>query len=159
LPGLKNGRASGDGKDPLGFTMENRKLDDLQGAFVLKAKIGHDAVIYHGNSGGPLVNLRGEIVGINEIGINTMGGAIPGNLAKSAAQELIAHGVIRRSWTGLELQPLLKETAAARGILVASVFPDSPAKAAGIEPGDYLTQVNGQNIGDTPGAEIALKFC
>jgi len=115
--------------------------------------IGHDAVIYHGNSGGPLVNLRGEVVGINEIGINTMGGAIPGNLAKSAAQELIAHGVIRRSWTGLELQPLLKETAAARGILVASVFPDSPAKAAGIEPGDYLTQVNGQNIGDTRSPE------
>jgi serine protease Do len=115
--------------------------------------IGHDAVIYHGNSGGPLVNLRGEIVGINEIGIATMGGAIPGNLAKAAARELIAHGSIPRSWTGLELQPLLKETPDARGILVSAVFPDSPAKAAGIEPGDYLTQIEGKTIAESRAPE------
>ena len=47
--------------------------------------IGHDAVIFGGNSGGPLVNLRGEIVGINEIGLGSLGGAIPSNLAKEVA--------------------------------------------------------------------------
>ena len=76
--------------------------DFLGGGFILDGEevgqlvrwVGHDAIIYGGNSGGPLVNERGEIVGINEIGIASMGGAIPGNLARRVADELIAHGDI-----------------------------------------------------------------
>src|SRR5256885_5890788 len=69
--------------------------------------IGHDASIYGGNSGGPLVNLRGEIVGINEIWFG-LSGAIPGNLARNIAEDIMAHGKIQRSWLGIDAQPLFK---------------------------------------------------
>ena len=69
--------------------------------------IGHDAVIFGGNSGGPLVNLDGEIIGINEVGLGSLGGAIPANLARSVAEQIIKKGFVERSWTGLEPQPLL----------------------------------------------------
>ena len=120
--------------------------------------IGHDAVIYHGNSGGPLVNLQGEIVGVNEIGIATMGGAIPGNLAQAAAKELIARGSIARSWVGWEVQPLLKAETNGCGILVSAVFPDSPAKTAGIQAGDFITEVNGTPVPESRAPEDLPVF-
>ena len=110
--------------------------------------IGHDARIYPGNSGGPLVNLRGEIVGVNEVGIGSLGGAIPSNLAKAVANEIIAKGGVTRSWIGLEAEPLLKQMANDKGVLVASVLPDSPAKNAGLQPGDLITEFNGTAVLD-----------
>src|SRR6266496_1233592 len=92
---------------------------------------GHDAAIYGGNSGGPLVNLKGEVIGINEISLG-LGGAIPGNLARRVAEELIAKGKVRRSFLGLEVQPLLKHTPDLDGVLVGGVLPDSPAAVAGL---------------------------
>lgn len=106
--------------------------------------IGHDASIYPGNSGGPLVNLAGQIVGVNEISFG-LGGAIPSNLVRSVADALIRDGHVRRSWTGLELQPRIGDTAT-RGALVSSVAPASPAAVAGLRPGDLLVSVNGQAI-------------
>ena len=120
--------------------------------------IGHDAVIYHGNSGGPLVNLKGEIVGVNEIGIATMGGAIPSNIAKAVADELIAKGSVSRSWIGLEAQPLLKEMTAGKGVLVSTILPDSPALAAEIRPGDFITEVNGTAVQDSHAPEDLPLF-
>ncbi len=120
--------------------------------------IGHDAVIYPGNSGGPLVNLDGEIVGVNEIGIGSLGGAIPSNLAQSVAQELIAKGRVWRSWIGLEVQPLLKEMTNAHGILVADVLPDSPAQDAGLKPGDLVTAYGGTPVADTRAPEEVPLF-
>jgi serine protease Do len=120
--------------------------------------IGHDAVIFHGNSGGPLVNLKGEIVGVNEIGIATMGGAIPSNLARAVAREIIAKGHVSRSWVGLEVQPLLKEMSKDKGVLVAAVLPDSPAKQAGIQAGDFITNYNGTPVGDARAAEDLPLF-
>ena len=98
--------------------------------------LGHDAIIYPGNSGGPLVNLEGEIIGINEVAIASLGGAIPSNLAKSIAWELAEHGSINRSWSGLELQPLL--SGFSNGVLVAGIIENSPAEKAGLRRGDLV---------------------
>lgn len=107
--------------------------------------LGHDAAIYPGNSGGPLVNLKGEIIGINEIGMG-LGGAIPGNLAKMVGEELIAHGKMQRSWLGIEVQPRLKHGAHEKGVLVSGVLGDSPGAAAGIQSGDIILSLNGQSV-------------
>jgi serine protease Do len=107
--------------------------------------IAHDAAIYGGNSGGPLVNLRGEIVGINEIRMG-LGGAIPGNLARQVAEALIREGKVRRAWLGFEIQPLLKQSQSDRGALVASVLASAPADVAGLSSGDLILQVGSAPI-------------
>jgi serine protease Do len=108
--------------------------------------IGHDAVIFPGNSGGPLVNLSGEIVGVNEVGIGSLGGAIPSNLAKKVLDELIATGKVRRSWIGMNPQPLLKSSDAKAGVLVGGVINGAPADTAGMKAGDIVTRCNGVEI-------------
>lgn len=120
--------------------------------------IGHDAVIYPGNSGGPLVNPAGEIVGVNEVGIASLGGAIPSNLAKKVAAELIEKGSVTRSWIGMEIQPLLRRMTEEKGALVASIWKGSPAAAAGIKPGDFVTSYNGTAIPDCHAAEDLPVF-
>jgi len=120
--------------------------------------IGHDAVIYPGNSGGPLVNLAGEIVGVNEVGIGSLGGAIPSNLARAVAKEIIAKGRVSRSWIGLEVQPLLKQMQNEKGALVASLYADSPAKAAGMVPGDFVTEYDGTTVLDCRAQEDLPVF-
>ena len=120
--------------------------------------IGHDAVIFGGNSGGPLVNLKGEIIGINEVGIGSLGGAIPSNLAKKVSDEIIATGSVRRSWTGLAVQPLLKTTKADAGVLVSGVIADSPAAAAGLKAGDIITKCNGTALAPARAAEDIPVF-
>lgn len=108
--------------------------------------IGHDAIIFGGNSGGPLVNLEGEIIGVNEVGIGSLGGAIPSNLAKHVTHEILNYGEVRRSWLGVLSQPLLKKMSDKRGILVGSVVKDSPADRAGLQPGDIITNFNGSPV-------------
>lgn len=107
--------------------------------------IGHDAEIAPGNSGGPLVNLAGEIIGINEIWMG-LGGAIPGNLAKEVADQLIASGEVTRAWLGIALQPRLKHSKAGRGALVSSVLSGGPANDAGLKPGDLLVSLAGRPV-------------
>ena len=107
--------------------------------------IMHDAQILPGNSGGPLVNLRGDIIGINEIGFG-LGGAIPGNLAQNIASELIEHRRVRRAWLGLEVQPLLKSGTATEGALISGVIADSPVAKAGLESGDILLRIDGKPV-------------
>jgi serine protease Do len=106
--------------------------------------IGHDAAIYPGSSGGPLVNLKGEIVGINEISFG-LGGAIPSSHAAPVARALMKEGRVRRSWTGIEVQPTLGGDRR-KGALVAWVADGSPAARAGIESGDVLVRVNDMPI-------------
>ena len=108
--------------------------------------IGHDAVIYFGNSGGPLVDLDGKIIGVNEIGLGSLGGAIPADIAKFVTGELIKNQSVRRSWTGLVPQPVLRSAKDAEGVLVGSVVEDSPASAAGLEPGDVITAFDGVQV-------------
>ena len=100
--------------------------------------IGHDAAIFPGNSGGPLVNLAGEIVGVNEISLG-LAGAIPSDLAQRVVAALIKEGTVRRSWLGFEVQPLVGP--AETGALVSWVAKDSPAAAAGVRAGDILEMV------------------
>ncbi len=111
-----------------------------------------DAAINPGNSGGPLVNLDGQVVGINTAiatnngGYQGVGFAIPINQAKWIAQELLAHGQVRRAWLGIEIGELNAETArrlklkARSGVLVVNVFRGSPADAAGIDTDDVIVQ-------------------
>lgn len=108
--------------------------------------IGHDAVIYFGNSGGPLVNMRGEIIGVNEIGLGSLGGAIPADIAKYVANELIEHGEVRRSWTGLVPQPRTESGKIKKGVLTAAVVEGSPAAEAGLKPGDMVTHFDGVEV-------------
>jgi len=114
-----------------------------------------DASINPGNSGGPLVNLHGEVLGINSmiIGRGTgIGFAIPSNLARSVAEQLIASGTVRRAWLGIGFQPLTPELAsslgapARHGALVNQIVPNGPAARAGLRIGDIVTTVDGRAI-------------
>jgi serine protease Do len=108
--------------------------------------IGHDAVIYGGNSGGPLVNLAGEIIGINEVGLASLGGAIPANLAQPVAAQLIKKGLVERSWTGIEAQERPKSLPVERGVLVGGIIEGSPAAQAGLRPGDVVIEFDGVKV-------------
>lgn len=121
---------------------------DLDGESVgeLVRWIGHDAVIFGGNSGGPLVDAEGRIVGVNELGVGSLGGAIPANTARAVADELIRSGRIVRSWTGIDARPLLRSQAGAKGVLVGGVLAGSPAERAGIRPGDVLLALDGKAV-------------
>jgi S1-C subfamily serine protease len=117
-----------------------------------------DAPINQGNSGGPLVNIRGEVIGINTwIASNTTGGgnvglgfAIPINNTKRSIDEFISTGSISYGWLGvLLIEPNREATVGLgiegkRGALASQVFIDSPADKGGIKPGDFITHVNGK---------------
>lgn len=107
-----------------------------------------DAAINQGNSGGPLLNIRGEVIGVNTMvlrGAENVGFAIPSNLVRQVAEQIMGHGHVRRSWLGLELQEMLARTEdpTRKGVLVAGVDPLSPAFEARIQPGDILLSVGG----------------
>ena len=111
-----------------------------------------DAAINPGNSGGPLIDLEGRVVGVNARGASfadNIGFAIPVDTARRVISELIGHGEVRRSWAGLEFQPLqdwekLFKLATPRGVLVASVVPGGPADRGGIRAGDLVLSWSGE---------------
>ena len=115
-----------------------------------------DASINPGNSGGALVNLNGELVGINVASFNPRGSAagniglgfaIPSNLAKEIMRQLMAFGEVRRGSLGLEAETAQSQAEPfTKGAWVSRVYRGSPAEAAGIKPGDVIVAANGQRI-------------
>ena len=125
------------------------------GANEIEDYLQTDASINPGNSGGPLVNLRGEVLGINTmiVGRGTgIGFAIPSNLARTVANQLIDTGRVRRSWIGVGFQELTPELAShfgtthRSGALVGEVVPGGPAARAGVRAGDVIVSVGGNPI-------------
>ena len=119
-----------------------------------------DAPINQGNSGGALVNLQGELVGINAQILSPSGGniglgfAIPSAMARAVADQLTQDGVVHRSKLGVTVQPVTPELAdslslaEARGALVSGVEPGSPADRAGLRQGDVIVALNGRRVTD-----------
>ena len=116
-----------------------------------------DASINQGNSGGPLFNLKGEVVGINtaiigQSGSIGIGFAIPSNAASKVIDQLVSYGETRRGWLGVRIQEVTKEIAEAvelkkpEGALVASVGEKSPADKAGVKAGDIILEFDGKKI-------------
>ena len=118
-----------------------------------------DASINQGNSGGPLFNLKGEVIGINtaiiapgQSGSIGIGFAIPANAASNVINQLIKYGETKRGWLGVRIQEVTKEIAEVeklknpQGALVASVGENSPADKAGIKAGDIILDFDGKKI-------------
>jgi serine protease Do len=119
-----------------------------------------DAAINRGNSGGPLFNLDGEVVGVNTLIISPTGGsiglgfAVPSKTVAGVVDQLRQFGELRRGWLGVRIQQVTDEIAEslnikpARGALVAGVDDKGPAKPAGIEPGDVVVKFDGKDVKD-----------
>ncbi|HWV88828.1 MAG TPA: Do family serine endopeptidase [Burkholderiales bacterium] len=119
-----------------------------------------DVAVNPGNSGGPLINLAGEVVGVNSMIYSQTGGymgvsfAIPIEVALEVGKQLRAEGKVTRGRLGVRIQPMTKELAqsfkleSAEGALIATVEPGSPADKAGLKPGDVVMAFNGQKIDD-----------
>ncbi len=138
-----------------------------------------DAAINPGNSGGALIDSNGRVVGINTAilsssgGFNGVGFAIPINLVRFVAEQIVSKGRVDRGFLGVQTQDLTDEIAAQfkadRGALVSEVTPDSPAEKAGLKSGDIITKVNGTEIRDqrhlqlvvtqlAPGTEAKVEY-
>ncbi len=116
-----------------------------------------DASINPGNSGGPLCDLDGRVMGINTMIIGKgsgIGFAVPSNLARRVAEQLLRSGKVERAWLGVGIQDLTPELAGAlkldprAGVLVNSVSPGGPAARANVKPGDVIAQVAGKPVRD-----------
>lgn len=137
----------------------NRTLPGNGGAR-LQSFIQTDASINPGNSGGALVNLQGELVGVNTAILSRSGGnigigfAVPINMAAQVMRQIVEYGEVRRGVLGVRVQDLSQEMAKAfdierkNGALIAQVTPNSPAGEAGLEPGDIVIEINNKTIDD-----------
>ena len=118
-----------------------------------------DASINRGNSGGPMFNLKGNVIGINTAIFSPSGGsvgigfAIPASTAAPVIKSLIKHGQVRRGWLGVHIQAVTEEIAEtlglkeATGALVANVIPDGPAAKAKVQAGDVILKFNNRKVG------------
>ena len=148
------GIVSATGRNQLGI---NRYEDFIQ----------TDAAINPGNSGGALINAHGELIGINTAIYSRSGGsqgigfAIPVNMARIVMTQLVERGHVERGWIGIEAQDITPELASSfnldttRGLLIAGILRQGPADKAGLEPGDVIKTIDGQNVS---GASDAIYY-
>jgi Do/DeqQ family serine protease len=140
-----------------------------------------DAPINRGNSGGALINARGELIGINSQILSPSGGnigigfAIPSNMAKNVMDQLVNGGAVHRGMLGVTVQGITSDLAASMGLsqvkgaLVSAVSAGSPAERAGVKRGDVILEINGQSVNDSnalrnqvsrlkPGTTVSLEL-
>jgi serine protease Do len=156
-----------------------RGREQTDGGVRYEEFIQTDAAVNPGNSGGPLVNLDGEVIGINTAIFSRSGGniglsfAVPTAIAERVLRSIVEDGRVARGWLGVTFEDLSPEDGAfmgfAKGVLVTSVLPDSPAAGAGLRPGDIITAADGRpalsssRLVNTialsgPGREIGLEY-
>jgi serine protease Do len=159
-----------------------RSIDTGSG-YQIEDLVQTDAAINHGNSGGPLVNLAGEVIGVNTLVVrNTdsgdvaegLGFAIPVNTAQAVAQQIIEKGYVARPYMGISFQPINPNIAerydlpAQWGVYITRVVENSPASQAGLQEGDIITKLGEISIDETnsyvnalfeykPGDQIILE--
>ena len=131
--------------DFTGSELSDMQLDGGETTGWFTQWIQHDALILPGNSGGPLVNLAGEVVGINELGGGGIGFAIPARVAAEVLARTLATGRLERGFLGFSALPVSK-LGRDRGALVASVLPGTAAEKAGLQPGDLLLELDGAPV-------------
>ncbi|NPA80114.1 MAG: Do family serine endopeptidase [Thermotogae bacterium] len=140
------------------ISAKHRELGVMREAPSIQDFIQTDAAINPGNSGGPLVNVRGEVVGVNTAIISPtraysgVGFAVPINIARKVAEQLIKSGKVARGYLGIVMQNVDRNLAKAlglkkpEGVIIAQVVKGSPADKAGLKEGDVIVEVDGRKI-------------
>ena len=147
----------------------NRDFAENEQGKIYRRMIQTDAAINQGNSGGPLVNIYGEVIGINTFIFSESGGnigigfSIPIDRVKKIAEELIQYGKVREIWFGFKVQdinPMLASHLGLEsldGVIVNYVQKNSPSQKAGLQKMDIITEINGNYIRNTEDAEMAVS--
>lgn len=159
----------------------NRTVESPEAGFVINNAIQTDAAINRGNSGGPLFNMSGQVIGLNEQIATTSGGsegigfAVPINTAKRVMQQIVEKGSVEYAWMGVVGQSLDAEAARGenlsvdKGALITDVQSGGPAEKAGLKKGDVITKIDGQDINTmedvssvlsnrTPGDKVKVTY-
>jgi serine protease Do len=130
------------------ISARNRQLE----AEIYDDFIQTDAAINHGNSGGPLFDMDGRVIGVNSAMLSPNGGsigisfAIPSNTVKTVVAQLKQYGHVRRGWIGANVQDV---EPGAKGALIGHVTPGGPAAGAGLRAGDVVTRIDGREVSDS----------
>jgi len=157
----------GDGDDPLGLRdtltsgiiSQFNRFVNIEGSYISNL-IQFDAAVNFGNSGGPLINSKGEVIGLVDARIDPLIGegiywAVSSNKVKRVVEALLEHSYFAYPWVGVAITDLTPQMVrdwsleTANGVLVTAIFPDSPAAAAGIQDDDIIVAINGVPVRDT----------